>query len=282
MTSVLSNLHLLLRVPSFCRWPLKLHFFDEDVYKKWTRHCTTASNELLRSTLEVVTDFKPAGAVEELAVIPEPRPDILRDDLSEADLAMSEKEEEDGAASDSDTTAEGSTRPVGPSWGIHALPLDHTPLAPYLEKGQGISTFEREGSCVVCHQQLDPGLGIYAVCPADGCEGVGHLDCWSRHLLRQGGEGETDTVILPVEGRCPECGGTVRWGDMMRELTLRIRGQKEVDKVLRKSRRAAGLTKTKTKGKTVRTSKTKEKTPSQPRAGRKQNTKATSANKNKS
>lgn len=44
--------------------------------------------------------------------------------------------------------------------------------------------------------------------------------------------------ILPVEGRCPKCHGPLRWGDMMTELTLRLRGAKEVDKLLKKQRNA--------------------------------------------
>lgn len=138
---------------------------------------------------------------------------------------------------------------AGPKWGIHALPLDHSPLATYLEKGQNIVTFEQEGTCVVCRQHLGHDKGLYAICSNGQCEGVGHLDCWSRHLLQQQGEQDNDTVLLPMEGRCPKCDGTVRWGDMMKELTIRTRGQKEVDKILRKHRKANGVTKIKAKAK---------------------------------
>jgi len=69
------------------------------------------------------------------------------------------------------------------------------------------------------------------------------LDCWSRHLLHQ--RGDDDGGVLPVDGRCPKCSSVVKWGDMMREMTLRVRGQKEVEKVLKRHRRAAGVTKSK-------------------------------------
>lgn len=192
-TSILSNLHLLLRVPSFSRWPLRLHFFAPDVHQAWVRWCSIA-NEPLRDTVEVVTDFV-------LSADPGP---------------------EAGAA---DAPA-----PLG---GIHSLPLDYAPMRSYVTKTNSIVSFEREGDCVVCGQHLPPGEGLYAVCPNDECEGVGHVTCWSKHLLG----GEEGDHVLPVSGKCPSCDGRVDWGGMMRELSLRMRGQKEVEKLLRKPRR---------------------------------------------
>lgn len=268
MVSVLPNLHLLLRVPSFSRWPLKLHFFDEVVYGQWCKHCATAGVAPLRSTLEVVTDFKPAAVEDSVAKanifedslsVDDDAGDLSEVDLSEADINEADINEADiseGSNSEGDDAIK-DDQPPGPSWGIHALPLDHLPLATYLEKGQEITTFEREGTCVVCRQYLDHDGGLYAICPAGECEGVGHLDCWSRHLLRQRREDGDDTVVLPMEGQCPECRSAVQWSDMMKELTLRTRGQTEVDRLLRKSRRAAGVTKTKAKAKTKTKTKTK-------------------------
>ena len=197
---------------------------------RWARYLATDGVEPLRATLDVVTDFKPAAVLEAEAKRKEAaRPRLLEDpdDHQESD----EQGEE----------------PEGPNWGIHALPLDYAPLAPYLGKGQNVTTFEREGSCVVCLQHLEHDKGLYAICPNDECEGMGHVDCWSRHLLRQ--QGEDDGTVLPVDGRCPKCTGAVKWGDMMRELTLRVRGHKEVEKVLKRSRRVAGVAKSKANSK---------------------------------
>jgi structure-specific endonuclease subunit SLX1 len=47
---------------------------------------------------------------------------------------------------------------------------------------------------------------------------------------------EEHDSILPIAGTCPKCHGPVKWGDMMTELTLRLRGAKEVDKLLKKKR----------------------------------------------
>ncbi|CAJ2506492.1 Uu.00g006220.m01.CDS01 [Anthostomella pinea] len=194
LTSIISNLHLLLRVPSFARWPLELRFFAPEVHKAWKKWCDTA-NEPVRESIPVYTDFGPAHT---------------------------------------DTTADesGPITGIDEPWGIHALPLDYKPLKDYVTKTNSIYTFEREGSCVICREYLPPGEGLYATCPNTGCEGTGHVSCWSRHML-----GNSDEDVIPISGQCPQCKGKVMWGEMMKEMTLRVRGAKEVDKLLKKPRK---------------------------------------------
>ncbi|KAI1078713.1 hypothetical protein F5B20DRAFT_201321 [Whalleya microplaca] len=197
ITSILSNIHLLLRVPSFTRWPLTLHFFLPDVYAAWKKWCDTV-DEPIRDTIPILTDFGP-----------------------------------------SEVSAGRNTRSPSPSngpdesWGIHALPLDYAPMKDYVAKTQSLYQFEREGDCVVCGEALAPGQGLYATCSSTGCEGTGHVSCWSRHMLGE----ENGEHIIPISGHCPRCKGEVVWGDMMKEMSLRMRGAKEVDKLLNKKRR---------------------------------------------
>ncbi|KAM5344782.1 hypothetical protein ACJ41O_010644 [Fusarium nematophilum] len=187
LTSVVSNLHLLLGVSSFARWPLTLHFFVRDSKKAWDDWLETVGGSP-REGLRILTDFGPAIRNRETS--PEP-------------------------------------------WGIHALPLDYAPLKGYVEKAHNVVSFEREGKCVHCHEELESSRGLHPICPNDGCETMGHLDCWSKHALG----GEDDGTVIPRSCRCPSCGGEIQWGDMMKELTLRVRGSKEVEKLLKKRRR---------------------------------------------
>lgn len=191
LVAILSNLHLLLRVPSFARWPLTLHFFKKDVYEAW-EGWEKSVDEPTSETVNIQADFGPGGA--------------------EASSSSQSKE----------------------PWGIHALPLDYKPVKEYVEKARNIFTFEREGSCVHCEEEMPAGKGLYAVCPNEECEAVGHLTCWSRRILN----GDDKKAILPVQGTCPSCKGWVRWGDMMKEVSLRLRAPKEVDKLLKKRRKA--------------------------------------------
>ncbi|KAK3901211.1 hypothetical protein C8A05DRAFT_45083 [Staphylotrichum tortipilum] len=191
VASVVSNLHLLLRVPSFGRWPLTLHFFDRDVFAAWERW-VASSKDRLRESLRVVTDFGGGGGGEEAGAEP-------------------------------------------PAWGIHALPLDYEPIKEYVVKGQEIFEFEQQGKCVVCKEELPAEGSLHALCSNEGCNGVGHLSCWSRHLL---GSGNSEHIV-PVGGQCPKCKGEVQWGVMMKEMTLRLRGRKEVEQLLKRKRKRA-------------------------------------------
>ncbi|KAI0883082.1 uncharacterized protein GGS22DRAFT_167848 [Annulohypoxylon maeteangense] len=196
MTSILSNVHILLRVPSFARWPLNVHFFDPEVYKAWKKCCDTADGPL-QDTTQILTDF---GS------------------------SLSGPQETEGSHSENE-----SEQP----WGIHALPLDYAPMKDYVTKTKSIYDFEREGDCVVCREHLEPGQGLYATCSNASCEGTGHVSCWSKHILGK----EADENIIPISGHCPKCKGRVTWIDLMKEVSLRVRGAKEVEKLLKKPRK---------------------------------------------
>ncbi|KAK0652589.1 hypothetical protein B0T16DRAFT_321830 [Cercophora newfieldiana] len=218
LVSIVSNIHLLLRVPSFSRWPLKLHFFAPEVYEAWKKWCSTAS-EPLRESLVVVTDFGKIGAKRSKKTAPIPVP------------------EDDNGEGVEDSTAE-----QAEPWGIHALPLDYEPIKDYVVKSQNVFEFEQEGNCVICRDEILSGQGLHAVCTNEGCEGVGHLSCWSRHFL-PASDLDGDGTILPIHGHCPKCKGGVQWSDMMKELTLRVRGQKDIEKLLKTKRKRAAKAK---------------------------------------
>jgi structure-specific endonuclease subunit SLX1 len=251
MSSIISNLHLLLRVPSFGRWPLRLHFLAPDVHKAWEKWCATTV-EPMRSDLPVLTDFrgqeavsaakketadarkgkKSATVVEKSPVKAGARSSITISDSEEQDSETEEAEEITGKL----------------KYGVHALPATYDHLRAYIAKGDDVFRFEREGSCVVCREKLESGRGLHALCSNDGCEGVGHLSCWSDHLLaderrnRAADARADEEPILPVQGVCPKCHGPVQWSEMMTELTLRVRGPEEVQRLLRKKPRATAAT----------------------------------------
>ncbi|UKZ72641.1 hypothetical protein TrVFT333_000274 [Trichoderma virens FT-333] len=120
------------------------------------------------------------------------------------------------------------------SWGIHSLALDYSPMKEYIEKAHNVVSFEKQGNCIHCSKEMQPDQGLYAMCPNDGCEAMGHVDCWSKHALADDEPG----AIIPTSCKCPACSGEIRWGDMMKELSLRTRGANEVEKLLKKKRRA--------------------------------------------
>lgn len=148
-------------------------------------------------------------------------------------------------AEDADPSAENGK--TNPGHGIHTLPITYASHKSYLEKSKSVIDFELEGSCAVCTEFLDHNDGIYTVCPQPSCGSVAHLSCLSSHFLKhertnQGIHGEDDDLILsivPIEGHCPGCDEKLKWVDIVKEVTLRMRGQKEVEKLLKKPREKA-------------------------------------------
>ena len=113
--------------------------------------------------------------------------------------------------------------------GIHSMPLNYRPMGQYVEKTHDIVKFEQEGSCVHCTKELESGKGLHAMCPNEGCTAMGHLDCWAKHAL----SADEEEHIIPALTTCPSCKSDIRWGTMVKELTLRTRGQADVQKLLK-------------------------------------------------
>jgi structure-specific endonuclease subunit SLX1 len=187
-------LHLLLRVPSFSRWPLELRFFSEDVYKAWLKWVKVAA-EPVRDSITIIKDFPST----------------------------------ESAFSGDEGSPRSKKRKT--SHRIVALDIGYANQKLHVEKARDIISFEREGSCAVCHSGFEHDSGIYAICPTPGCEAVSHMVCLSKHFL-EGGQGS----LLPIKGRCPSCKTELRWIDVVKELSLRLRGQKEVEKLLKGKR----------------------------------------------
>jgi structure-specific endonuclease subunit SLX1 len=141
------------------------------------------------------------------------------------------------------------TRKLTNGHGISALSINYELHKPHVEKSKAIVDFEREGSCSICDQDLGHDGGIYALCPHLGCESVNHLICLSNSFLqaefrgkncrRESSNVDEEQAILPLDGKCKDCGGTVKWVDIVKEVTLRMRGAKEVDRLLKEPKKKA-------------------------------------------
>jgi structure-specific endonuclease subunit SLX1 len=116
------------------------------------------------------------------------------------------------------------------------LEIGYADQKSYVEKGREVVEFEREGRCTLCREDLEHGAGMYTICPNAGCESVTHLTCLGKHFV----EGE-DSVV-PIKGNCPSCNAELLWVDVVKELTLRMRGQNEVEKLLKVKRARKGGT----------------------------------------
>lgn len=193
----LANLHLLLRSNSFSRWPLRLTFYAEDVHRVWQK-LSTQTIEKLRSGISIGVD------------------DLPRDDIK-------------------------TSKPLDPSIppenvAIQLLDVGYERLKPQLLKCQSMFDNKTERKCFICHGQTPSNGAATLVCPQEGCSSVSHLQCLSTKFLQEE-FGINSQTMIPTSGKCPTCNSQLFWIDLVKELSLRMRGEKEI-KALFKPKRA--------------------------------------------
>ncbi|MCJ1370032.1 Slx4p interacting protein [Loxospora ochrophaea] len=196
----LSNLHLLLRVPSFSRWPLNVCFFSEDVYQAWQRWCERVSFNIRKG-------IKVSSKQTELP---------LWDEAFSSDHGLGKQNDDHSCQTELD-----------------GLDVGYSALKGYLEKSLFLLAESENTECIVCNETTGLSAATTLVCSAENCRATSHMTCLSAQFLVQ--EGARDSVI-PVYGECPKCKTELHWVDLVKAMSLRIRGEREMAKLMKKPR----------------------------------------------
>ena len=179
----LLNLHLLLRVPSFARWPLQLRFFSADVYESWLKW-TKTSNASNERGPRITLNFEQQDSV----------------------------------------TRRG---------GVHDLPVNYLPLKSHLQKSRSVLAEGRSLDCSICTGSMNAPASTTVICPGEGCSAASHMKCLASKFSRDEGQGN----VIPTAGLCPSCNANLQWVDLVRETSLRLRGPKEIAKLMKVPRK---------------------------------------------
>lgn len=123
---------------------------------------------------------------------------------------------------------------------INKLAVDYAPLEEYLEKSMFALEDAGDLCCAVCRARVVPDADHVVMCPQGSCRAASHLSCLSAIFT------DDSSSLVPTQGTCPSCKNSVHWPTMMRELTLRNRGDKDARAVLRKKERRERKMATKT------------------------------------
>ncbi len=197
----LSNLHLLLRVPYFSKWPLELRFFSEDVFQFWQSWCQRIDAQI-PPWIKVWLD-KPKEGNDLVAQNPvEPR--TKRQKL--------------------DAIGRG---------GVDGVDSTYISLRPVLEKAQLLLEEENDLVCSLCKESLDPKHDLITICSQANCQSTYHMTCLSDQFLKA----ERTASMVPGSGDCPSCKTRLSWVELMKETTLRIRGGNLVNRILSEKNR---------------------------------------------
>ncbi|KAL8799274.1 MAG: hypothetical protein Q9182_006011 [Xanthomendoza sp. 2 TL-2023] len=197
----LSNLHLLLRVPNFTRWPLSVRFLCSDMYKAWLVHSKRDLGEL-RGGFQVFRDFEQLG--EQIGETP-PKP--------KADQKLKKQ---------SPTVAI-----------VEKIDVTYSSFRPHIAKNIARLTESPFTSCSICADSLDLRHSMFLTCPSEGCRATSHMSC----LAQKWAPGhQTDGVILPMSGSCCQCGREHQWVELVKESSIRGRGEKHLARLTREPR----------------------------------------------
>ena len=195
MHETLENLHLLLRVPSIARWPLSLRFFSVDVYSNWQLF-NARSGRIIRDGISVIMDQRQS-------------------------LESFENDETTGSAKPGLQWK----RKASGKGGVEGLDLTYTPLKGHLEKSKSRLASSQMLRCAVCFDETEPLLQTVLICPQARCSAASHMFCLARSFLK---EENTEGSIIPISGTCPTCRAHSTWIDLVKEMSLRVKGEKEV------------------------------------------------------
>ena len=197
----LSNLHLLLRVPSFARWPLHVRFFCEDVYEKWQKE-NQRVNATIRSGIKVILDSKKTE-------------EVINHGEPPMGMEMNGNRKRHMLGED----------------GIERLALGYSELKKHVEKSSSSLAEDETLKCAVCADSLDLKVTMALVCPHEDCRTASHMTCLATKFVKDEG---ASAAVTPISGRCPGCKVELQWIDLTKELSLRARGQHELVKMMKK------------------------------------------------
>lgn len=117
---------------------------------------------------------------------------------------------------------------------IQQIQAGYTNIQSYLEKAIFLLDDPQGLCCRICGAPVLPKNEPIVVCPQENCHCMSHLTCLSKIFLNETGD---PGQFVPTHGSCPACKEIVQWPLIMKELSLRSRGGKELHAVLRKKRK---------------------------------------------
>ncbi|KAL8873283.1 MAG: hypothetical protein Q9174_001229 [Haloplaca sp. 1 TL-2023] len=104
---------------------------------------------------------------------------------------------------------------------IEDIDVTYASLKPHLEKSMSLYTDTGPFLCAVCKNSVEMQGSTVLTCSSESCRGVFHMVC----LAEQGSrieQGRED--LVPLDVHCPLCQKRYQWNDLVRELSLRMRG----------------------------------------------------------
>ncbi len=114
--------------------------------------------------------------------------------------------------------------------GIEGIDVSYIRIKAHIEKSIVLLGEEGSKCCAVCSVLLKPQSSTVVTCPTEGCRAMSHIACLAAKNSPSRPSAE---VILPMEIRCTGCHQVHAWVDLVREWSIRMRGEKDLVQILK-------------------------------------------------
>lgn len=115
--------------------------------------------------------------------------------------------------------------------GIEGLDVGYSGLKSHVEKSTFFLAKDKALKCAICAKDLGPKTAMALLCPQEDCRTAWHMACLATKFIEDEGAG---TAIIPASGRCLGCKEELQWIDLIKDLSLRARGEKQVAQLMKK------------------------------------------------
>lgn len=115
--------------------------------------------------------------------------------------------------------------------GTDGVDVGYSKLKDHVEKSLFLLAEGEVNRCAVCAEDIQSQARTVLVCTLPTCRAVFHMTCLAQSFLDQEHQ---ENAVLPTSGKCPQCKSELQWVDLVKEMSLRVRGEAEVAKLMKK------------------------------------------------
>lgn len=114
--------------------------------------------------------------------------------------------------------------------GIEGIVVGYSELKDHVEKSLLLAG-GLVNRCAICAEDLSTQDTTFLVCPQRNCQAISHMTCLATRFLKTE---KRVLSVIPRGGTCPHCHSELQWIDMVKEMSLRVRGKSELARLTKK------------------------------------------------
>lgn len=222
IASQFRNLHKMLTVNAYRRWPLHIKVFNEEVWLLWEKQCGLHRGKTSRQPMPVPLPEWITAELDIMQVVPSEEVDSIGE--AEQEEPASQSKRKSSANSKAKAKAKTTDQPakVKTRGGMQNIDVLDVPLQK-LATAQLEQLATKPPSCFVCKDPIllenAASQAHILVCP--NCNAPGHLQCLSKTFLASEMTGQQNTAWLPTQGQCPSCRTPLNWASIVKAAAFR-------------------------------------------------------------